>query len=249
MWGGELLHLAGTQCTRLAHLSTLPLPGGDLAAKEPWRIALAALLESGLPSVILHQRLAIYKGSKPGESVRLERFLKLTSMANMPRTSSAGRWFDLAASLLGISQLNHYEAQSALHMEALLGQNDAGLAMPVFSSAGQDSLIDADGMLNLFPLIPVLANFTNPVAGVRWFHQRLAEALLSWVQHWQKIAGTATVVLAGGCFSNRFMLTNLTEQLGRSGCKVLHACQLTGNDSALSLGQAWYGCLKIMHGE
>jgi hydrogenase maturation protein HypF len=111
-WGGELILLEGAQWRRHGHLLPLALPGGDRAAREPWRMGVAAMvaLERGAQAAAMFPEIA--------GAGRVAAFL-LANPAN-PATTSMGRWFDAAAALLGVCRHQSYEGQAAMELEALV---------------------------------------------------------------------------------------------------------------------------------
>ena len=111
-WGGEVLLVDGAQFERVGHLSPLALPGGDVAAREPWRMAAAAIHASGLAEQIV-PRFATTVGDQAARTIHtmLQRGL------NCPQTTAAGRWFDAVAGLLGLSVRQEFEAQAAIALE------------------------------------------------------------------------------------------------------------------------------------
>ena len=120
IWGGELLLADGLGFSRLGHLRPLSLPGGDVAAREPWRMAAAALHAIGRDDEIV-VRFAHRQFATPVAS--------LLARGGAPVTTSAGRLFDAAAGLLGVCEIQHYEGQAAAELEALV-------AMPRIAERG-----------------------------------------------------------------------------------------------------------------
>lgn len=224
-WGGELLAVDGAQCTRLGHLRPLPLPGGDRAAREPWRMAAAVLHLLGRDSETA-TRFA-QQGAAPAISQMLRNDLRC------PPTTSAGRWFDAAAGLLGVRETMAYEGQAAMLLEALAAQRPDVPADPSLFA------IDADGTLDLLPLAARLANDSNAAAGAALFHATFALALADWVALAAQRQGLQTVALGGGCFLNAVLTGALARHLTNRGLTVLTARQAPPNDGGLSLGQAW----------
>ncbi|MBI4808592.1 MAG: carbamoyltransferase HypF [Nitrosomonadales bacterium] len=223
-WGGELLQVSGTQCERLGHLATLTLPGGDRAAREPWRMAAAALFDMNRSDEIV-RRFPEQAGAATVTDM-LQRKL------NCVETSSMGRWFDAAAGLLGVKEVQGYEGQAAMLLEGLAerhGKVDA-LALGHIHTAQND--------LDLRPLLAKLADCKDAAYGAALFHATLAEALCAWVQRAAGRSGSKYVALGGGCFLNRILTQTLTDSLTACGLNVLTAQQLPPNDGAISLGQA-----------
>ena len=110
-WGGELLCVEGANFQRLGHLAPLTMSGGDRAAREPWRMAAAVLFQLGRGDEIA-QRFS----NQPGAQTVAE---MLQKNLNCPITSSTGRLFDAAAGLLGVSEIQTFEAQAAMLLQNL----------------------------------------------------------------------------------------------------------------------------------
>jgi hydrogenase maturation protein HypF len=225
-WGGELLRLEGGRCRRLGHLHELALPGGDRAAREPWRMAASALHALGRGETI-PQRFP-YSAAGPVREM-------LDKKLNAPLTSSAGRWFDATAGLLGIATHTSYEGQAAMQLESLaLGHGPVTPNKETYS-------IDPDGRLVLLPLLDRLARERDAAYGAALFHSTLAAALGEWVCQAAQRESLHDVVLNGGCFMNRLLHRELSAALRATGLNVYAARQVPPNDGGLSLGQAWVG--------
>jgi hydrogenase maturation protein HypF len=223
-WGGELLRLDGARMRRLGHLRTLRLPGGDRTAREPWRMAAAALHALGQT-----ERAAERYRAAGGDTIArmLERGV------HCPPTSSAGRWFDAAAGLLDVRERTSYEGQAAMLLEGLAGRHG-----PIAPLSGGFA-IGADGTLDLLPLLARLSEPIDPAEGAALFHATLAEGLAQWVLGAARREGLTRVALGGGCFMNRILADTLDRRMTAAGLRVLHAEQAPSNDGGLALGQAW----------
>ena len=230
-WGGELLRIDGGSYTRLGHLRELPLPGGDRAAREPWRMAAAVLHQCGWGDEI-----ATRFASQHGAAAVAE---MLARDLNCPRTSSAGRWFDAAAGLLGVSTVMNYEGQAAMQLEALAARHRGAVL--------EGGLWRLDGgVLDLLPLLQHLADERDAVAGAALFHSTLAAALTEWIALAARRERITTVALGGGCLLNRVLGAQLCALLRARGLKVLTAMQAPPNDGGISLGQAWVAQRRLM---
>ncbi|MCW5593932.1 MAG: carbamoyltransferase HypF, partial [Burkholderiales bacterium] len=230
-WGGELLSVQGARFTRLGHLGGLRLPGGDRAAREPWRVAAGLLQALGRVDEVGR------RFQRPGASVVVEMLERGT---NCPVTTSAGRWFDAAAALLGVRETSTFEGQAAMQLEALATQHG-----PV---AGDDSLwrIAEDGTLELLALAGFLADARDAGFGAALFHATLVQALAEWVRQAAIRTGLETVALGGGCFVNAIVSAGLRRELAACGLSVLEARQAPANDGGIALGQAWAALQEIV---
>jgi hydrogenase maturation protein HypF len=236
LWGGELLHVDGTGCTRLGHLRTLQLPGGDRAAREPWRMAVAALHTAGLGYRVGGWLRQHYPQHEPAPLLAmLDRDLRC------PPTSSLGRWFDAAAGLLGRCAEMHYEGQAAMELESL-----AVVHGPVEPLVDGYLLADDGGILDLSPLIPALLNCREPAFGAALFHATVAAGLAEWSLAALRRAGLDTLAVAGGCALNGVLIGALRRHLVAAGVTLLEARQAPPNDGGLALGQAWIGRRSLL---
>jgi hydrogenase maturation protein HypF len=220
-WGGELLLVDDARFSRLGHLMPLAMPGGDLAAREPWRMAAAVLYALDRGDEI---------GSRFPGRVLAPQLAGMLSKGQTSMTTSAGRVFDAVAGLLGVCQVQRYEGQAAMELEALVGT-------PRVQPNGWSVVA---GVLDLWPLLRCLAEPNlHPVAGAEVFHGTLAAALADWVEDAADKTGISSVALSGGCFLNRVLTETVVPLLRTRGLVPLLARAVPPNDGGLSLGQAW----------
>jgi len=220
-WGGEMLHLDGADWRRLGHLARLPQPGGDIAAREPWRMAAAALHSLGRGAEIPARFAAFPPAALLGQM--LDRGL------NSPPTSSGGRLFDAACGLLGVKPVATFEGEAPMALERMVTR-------PRVLDGGW---VIRDGVLDLAPLLAHLADMTDAAAGADLFHGTLAAALADWARAGAAQAGTDTVALGGGCFFNAVLRGELVPRLRAAGLTPLVPTRTSPGDPAISLGQAW----------
>lgn len=236
-WGGELLWVDGAHWQRLGHLTPLGLPGGDRAAREPWRMAASALHALGRnPDITPRFAPVVGHSLAAGVQQMLARGL------NCPPTSSAGRWFDAAAGALGLSVRQTEEAEAAIALEqaahrALLRQPD----LPPLAGAAIDSQnrLDLRGLVQHLLAAHATDSATETDAAAAGFHLALADALADWAHRAARQHGCATVCLGGGCFFNRILCERVTARLQSAGLTVLRPQAHSCGDAGLALGQAW----------
>jgi hydrogenase maturation protein HypF len=224
IWGGELLLVDQAHSTRVGHLRELPLPGGDRAAREPWRLGAAVLHLLGRGDEI-ERRFA-----QPGAPLVRQ---MLQQRLNTPSTSSMGRWFDAAAALLGVRDVQSFEGQAPMLLEGLAAAH--GSVRPL--AAG--FRVGSDGVLDLLPLAQALLDARSPGYGAALFHSTLIDALAAWSAAAACRMGVGTIALGGGCFLNSILSTGLRARLAADGFDVIEARQAPANDGGLALGQAF----------
>jgi hydrogenase maturation protein HypF len=230
-WGGELLRLDGPRMQRLAHLATLPLPGGDAAARQPWRMAAAALHGLGRGHEIA--------GRWPQHPAAAMLPELLQRGLRCPPTSSLGRWFDAAAGLLGVCETSAFEGQAPMLLQALASTCHV---LPAADTLDALTPLRDDGSLDLYPLLDWLADAQLPgraAAGAQLFHHALASGLARWVGRHAAVQRLQLVALGGGCCLNTLLCGLLVPQLQAQGLRVLQAERAPPNDGGIALGQAW----------
>ena len=223
LWGGEVLRVAGAAMRRVSHLRPLPMPGGERAAREPWRMAAAVLHELGRDAEIVRR----YPGAA-GETLAA----MLGENAHCPPSTSMGRWFDAAAALLGVCEGMNYEGQAAMRLEAL------ATAHGPFANPPRAYGIEGE-VLDLLPLMSCLGVEKDPARGAALFHAVLIAALDEWLMRCAEREAVHVLVLGGGCFVNTLLREGLRDRLGARGMRVYTARALPCGDGGVSLGQAW----------
>lgn len=225
-WGGELLACEGARFRRIGHLAPLMMPGGDRAAREPWRMA-ASVLHGFSRGDDIASRFA----AQP-QAAQLAALLR---RSDVPTTTSAGRLFDAVAGLLGVQAVQSYEGEAAMKLEALVRR-------PRVEAGGWTI---GNGVLSLLPLLGRLADGPDPVDGAELFHGTLAAACIDWIGRAARETGITTVALSGGCFLNAILSSEIERGCIAAGLLPLLPRQVPPNDGGLSLGQAWIGALQL----
>lgn len=242
VWGAEILRADLTEFTRLAHLRSAPLPGGELAARQPWRCALGYASLDPSAATLFEPTL---RGIPPTELALARR--QLEARLNTPMASSMGRLFDAAAAVLGIRQVSAYEGQAAMELEALAGNRvGSEFHCPIEPDGAVPWQIDP------LPLLAWLARRRAQRGSVADlaadFHESVARLTEQMVMRAVEQAGLTTVALGGGVFQNARLLTSLRSRLEHHGLRVLTPRQLSPNDGAVSYGQAAVAAARLAQG-
>ena len=220
LWGGEALLGVPGAWTRVASFRPFRLPGGERAAREPWRSALALCWESGQLSA---------RDSHGGDPLLRAAW---ESGLNAPVTTAVGRLFDAAAALLGACSRASYEAQAPMRLEALCGDPAPPVALPLAP--------DANGVWrsDWAPLLaPLLDTRVSPAVRASMLHASLAQALCDQALAVRAECGVSRVGLSGGVFQNRTLSDQAQSLLRAAGFEVLIPQRLPVNDAAISFGQ------------
>jgi hydrogenase maturation protein HypF len=236
-WGGELLWLHGGQWARLGHLRPLALPGGDRAAREPWRMAASALHALGRGDEIVPRF-----GADVGEAVAAGVRQMLDKDLNCPRTSSAGRWFDAAAGALGLCLHQRDEAQAAIALEQAAAR---ALAVQPGLPPLPGALRQRDGRIDLLPVLARLFGAADTDAVAAGFHLALADALAEALISAAAERGTRIATLGGGCFLNRILRERTVRRLTDAGLSVYLPGPPGCGDAGLAIGQAWVAAQQL----
>ena len=225
-WGGELLRVRGADCQRLGRLRPLALPGGDIAARQPWRMAASALAALGHREADIAARLAMHPGAAAVAAM-------LARGVNCPPTSSLGRAFDAVAALAGVCAEQSYESEAAQKLEAH-AQGPWPAPDPALWRLADDA-----SELDLRPLLARISTLNDAHASAALWHANLAAALAHWAHAASQRQGVRHIALAGGVCLNLTLLDALCAQLTAAGLTPLLAIELPPNDGGVSLGQAW----------
>jgi hydrogenase maturation protein HypF len=235
IWGGEFLLADLKQFNRTAHLEQAPLPGGDSATRNPYRIA-SAYLYHFLGNEGLRKVGEIMK-IDPGELDIIK--TQVDRRLNTPMTSSAGRLFDAVSALLGIRQTIDYEAQAAIELE-----------MAASGTSGYDSQaypmeLRMNGNKRIVMIGAMLEAIIKDIEhglGKREISQRFHISFATMIAKVCKIladeTGIKTAGISGGCFQNRLLLEMTAEAVKGQGLEVLTHRRVPANDGGIALGQA-----------
>ncbi len=226
IWGGEVLVGGYSGFSRRFHLAYTPLPGGDASVRRPARMALAHLWQAGIDwTPDLPPVAYLSEEERKVLKTQLERSL------NAPLTSSMGRLFDAAASLMGIRHQVNYEGQAAIEMEALADPSENG----IYPFDLQSDIIDPSPLWRAL-LADLHARLSPAVMAAR-FHNAIAALALELCLKIRAESGCQTVALSGGVWQNQFLLAKVLKDIHQAGFQALIHQQVPTNDGGIALGQ------------
>lgn len=239
LWGGEFLLADLAGFVRSGYLAPVPMPGGALAVREPWRMAAAyldALYGTSWPDTEVVDRLRARRSPQLAKVVAAAR-----AGLNAPLTSSAGRLFDAVAALAGVRDTVSYEGQAAIELEQLADPEERS-RYPVRIAGGGGPEGGGPLVVQAADLVAgVLADLGGavpaPVVAAR-FHNGLAAAVVEVCERLRRAGGLGVVALSGGVFQNVLLLQRCLTGLEAVGFEVLVHRRVPPNDGGISLGQA-----------
>ena len=252
VWGGEFLLCEGSGFTRVGHLKSIPMLGGDVSMQQAWKTALCHLAAAGLHS---HDpRFAIVQKA-------------LALDVNVIQTSSMGRLFDAASSLLGLADFNSHQGRCAMALESVARTALMEKIKPLplaftkeWDKSDENNKNSNDRRFNETINADVKDNYNfekvlyNPApvweallqvkrerkdicAAALGFHYAVVNMVIGMAER----MGVKQVILAGGCFANRILLESCTKELQKKDFQVYYNEAVSCGDGSISLGQAYYG--------
>jgi hydrogenase maturation protein HypF len=245
LWGGEFLIAGMKGYKRAGQLNYVPLPGGEMAVKEPWRISLAYLIEA------VGDQIWEYIGptgflEKYGRE-RIDNIVKISGMRDFsPLSSGAGRLFDAVSALIGICDKNTFEGEAAMALEAFVLD---GLEDDYPVDIGFKEVIGIDFSAAMLGILRDVENKTDKRVMATKFHNTVATAVVRTAVKLSAVHNIGKVVLSGGVFQNSYLLRRIEYYLRSEGIEVYVNELVPCNDAGISLGQAYILRERLKEGE
>ncbi|NNF27246.1 MAG: carbamoyltransferase HypF [Gemmatimonadetes bacterium] len=248
IWGGEVLVADPWHYRRVARLTYAPMPGGDLAARTPWRAALgyASLDPDG------ESWVSAALDDSSSSAVGAARW-QIDSGTNAPMASSMGRLFDAAAAVAGLRTFSSFEGQAAMELEAAARRGERGgrrVSRPLAFPLRSDS--DGTWIMDPLPLLRGMAHERQRGASIpqlAWgFHNAVAGTAVEVAGRVAGTEGLETVALGGGVFQNSLLRSLIRAGLEARGLEVLIPRRLSPNDGGVSYGQAVIAAARLAPG-
>jgi hydrogenase maturation protein HypF len=234
VWGGEVLLANYKGYQRLAQLKYVPLAGGDISVRRPYRMALTHLWAAGIP----WDPDLLPVAACPADEQKVLRHQLETGLGCAP-TSSMGRLFDAVSSLAGVGHIAAYEAQAAIEFEGLSRGVDCGATAYAFGldRSGQTALIDPTTVVRAV-VHDQREGVPAAMIGAR-FHCAVADLIVDLAR--QERDASQTIALSGGVFQNALLLQLASKRLQANGFDVITHRFVPPNDGGIALGQLLVG--------
>jgi hydrogenase maturation protein HypF len=227
IWGGEFLICGLDNYQRYMHFDYVPMPGGDRATEEPWRMAVSYLYRT-FGRAFLEMDLPFLRHISP-------KILELVLAAiekqiNCPSTSSAGRLFDAVSALTGICTVSGFHAEAPMRLEA---------AADLETKESYEVIMDKN--IHFEPMIEAIVKdmkkgVCSSVIAAK-FHNTIIDSALKAVARMRNDTGIKKVALSGGSFQNRYLLCRLEDRLQQNNFQVYSNHLVPANDGGIALGQ------------
>ena len=229
IWGGDFLVCDLSNFERVAHFEYIPMPGGDLVTNDPRRMAMAYLHHYFGKEFLEAKKEKLFADMDPNTFDTV--LMMLDQNINSPESDSAGRLFDAVAALTRVCRLSAYHAEAPMRLEAI--------AAPEPDKAYH---FDFNGeTISFKPTFEeILKDMENNVAvsliSAR-FHCTIVNMMCDVVQKISKRTGLKKVVISGGTFQNRILLSVGEKRLHAAGLEVFSHEKVPSNDGGIALGQ------------
>lgn len=238
IWGGEFLVCDLSDYQRVVHFDYHPMPGGDQATLNPWRMAVSYLY-----SIFGHDlhalNLPFMKDLDPGMLKIIVQMIEKN--VNCPQTSSAGRLFDAVSALTGICTVSTFHAEAPMRLEAAINSQ---------SDESYDFVYNKT--ISVTPMIRQIVNDLQRSLPASYiaikFHNTIVNIIYEVVTGLKSMFNINKVVLSGGTFQNRYILEKIEKKLERSGFQLYLHEKVPCNDGGIALGQIAIAAKKLKTG-
>ncbi|MCF6183439.1 MAG: carbamoyltransferase HypF [Bacteroidales bacterium] len=231
IWGGEFFinDLSGYE--RFSHFEYIKVAGGDKVSKEPWRSAVSYLFHYFGEEFF--EKSDFFRSKI--ETNQVQNYIRLLkNNFNTYKISSAGRLFDAVSSLLDIVQISGYHAEAPMCLESIIAEN-------ITDSYGFDVSDFISFKKTFTGIIQDIKNDINISVISAKFHNTIVNVILKMSEVMKEKTGIGKVVLSGGTFQNKYLLTKTENLLSEKGFKVFSQEKIPSNDGGIALGQLIIG--------
>ncbi len=227
IWGAEVLTCDLSGYERSSHFEYVPLPGGDLAIEEPWRMGISYLYKI-FGDAYRETNIPFVKNLEKKKTDIIEKMIR--SKINSPLVSSAGRLFDAVAAILNICPVATFQAEAPMRLESLV-RPDVPESYPVLI----DDVISFEPMIREI-ILDLIKKRSSELISTK-FHNTVVSAIFETVRKISEKNKLDKVVISGGTFQNRYLVEQLSKNLTKAGFKLYLNEKIPPNDGGIALGQ------------
>ena len=249
IWGGEILLADYEDFTRFGNITPFLQIGGDVSAKEGWRIAVSMIYGYTKDREIAGEIMK--KLDLCSEKESKVQFAMADRKLNAVLSTSVGRLFDAVSAILGIRHKSSFEGEASMALEFAAEAYEQKDHQQKQNEKIDPLVYEEDGhvILNTQLLVQriVEAKLQGADSGrlAYWFHEILAEQITAVCVEARNVSGRQKAVLSGGVFQNRLLLRLTEERLTEEGFEVLRHRMVPPNDGGIAVGQAAYGMAQL----
>jgi hydrogenase maturation protein HypF len=226
IWGGEFIVADLKSFRRFAHFDYVPLPGGDKAIEEPWRMAYSYIFKYFGDSFD-YDSIPLFR------SIDNEKLLLVKEMIvkkiNTPYSSGAGRLFDAVSAILGFCSTTTFDAEAPMRLESAIDCETDDF----YPYQADRIIVFAD---TIKAILEDSSRLKSSIISAK-FHNTVAQVILEVSQQIRKETSLNKVILSGGVFQNKYLLEKSSYLLSRNKFKVFTNRVVPSNDGGISLGQ------------
>ena len=226
LWGGEFLIAGLTDFRRVTHFDYVAMPGGDLAIREPWRIAFSYLFRYFGDSIDYHS-LPVFN-SIDAKNLSLVKEM-IVNEVNSPMSSGAGRLFDAVSAILGLCSIAAFDSEAPMRLESVIAcETDE-----YYPFLMDNTIIFSETLKSILEELPG----KNISAISAKFHNTIVQVILEVSKRIRNETSLNKVILSGGVFQNKYLLERSLQALRRNSFDTFTNHQVPANDGGVSLGQ------------
>ncbi|MGQ9570503.1 MAG: carbamoyltransferase HypF [Thermodesulfovibrionales bacterium] len=235
LWGGEFLIADINGFKRAGHFKYIPLPGSEIAIREPWRTAISYIWNTARDQTIDYLKNIGFL-----ERYGIEKIKNILNIIDKrqfsPLSSGAGRFFDAVSAILGVCDRNTFEGEAAIALESITRQ---GISDDYPVNIISKDPLEIDFSLTILGLIEDLLRGEDKGIIASKFHNTISSVILRIVQRLSSISNSDIIILSGGVFQNMYLLKRTISILESAGKEVYTNTKVPCNDAGISLGQAY----------
>ncbi|MCS7138730.1 MAG: Sua5/YciO/YrdC/YwlC family protein, partial [Crenarchaeota archaeon] len=229
LWGSEFIVVMNGEYSRRGHLKYVPMPGGEKAVIEPWRMAFSYLYDA-----IGEDALRIDILGLDGKAKTILKNM-IEKKVNAPMTCGLGRLFDAVSALLGVCLKRTFEGEPAMMLE-MIAVDDIDKSYPFSINGEKEYIVDVSQIIS-----SIIEDMNKHVPTGRIsmrFHESIVKLTVDLAETISLEEDVKNVVLSGGVFQNRIISSRVRKMAEERGLSIFYNNLIPTNDGGISLGQA-----------